>query len=326
MKTSTDMAQRYSLNGETMGTRYSAVFFGAPALDQRATGAALFAAVDQVDRQMSTWKPESDLSRLNAAPPRQWVAVPEQLLDVLEAALETSRKSDAAFDIGVGELVDAWGFGPAAQAPLAQLDALRDRPYRPAAQVLEIDRRRGRVRKDGAIRLDLSGIAKGYGVDQLAHCLERLGIGAYLVGIDGEMRARGLKPGGQSWSVAVEKPIPRRREAMGVIALSDMAIATSGDYRRWVEIAGRRHAHTMNPASGWPVCNRLAAVTVLAPTCMLADAWATALLVAGEAGGVALARRHGLDALFVLRDGAGFDQISIVGGEIRDESLARAIE
>jgi thiamine biosynthesis lipoprotein len=304
---------RYSLNGETMGTRYSAVFHAAPGLDRQQVGAALFAAVDQVDRQMSTWKPDSDLCRLNAAPEGQWLAMPRELVQVLATALDVSARSDGAFDIGVGALVDAWGFGPAARQPApAQLGALRERAWRPAAQALDIDVFQGRVRKRAALQLDLSGIAKGYGVDQLAHCLDRRGIRSYLVGIDGEMRARGLKPGGQRWAVAVEKPVAGRREAMGVMALADQAIATSGDYRQSVTLAGQRYSHTMNPTLREPVRNRIAAVTVLASSCMLADAWATALLVSGETAGPALARKLGLHALFMLRDGTGPDALSII--------------
>jgi thiamine biosynthesis lipoprotein len=166
------------------------------------------------------------------------------------------------------------------------------------------------VRKLFDTALDLSGIAKGYGVDMLASCLDRLGIDSYLVGIDGEMRARGLKPGREPWAVALEKPLPGIREVMGVMELCDAAIATSGDYRRFVDLAGERYGHTMHPLLGAPVRNRVAAVTVVASGCMLADAWATALMVLGEEAGVALAQRRGIDALFVIHDGAGFKEIS----------------
>ncbi|MGV8805023.1 MAG: FAD:protein FMN transferase [Polaromonas sp.] len=308
--------QRHSLSGQTMGTRYSAVFFAPAGVDDAAIGAGLFAAVDKVDSQMSTWQPDSDLSRLNALPGQQWLALPEELMTVLDTALHIGRQSQGAFDIGVGELVNAWGFGPAkAQADTQQISALRQRPHHPAADGLELDRARSRVRKRQPVTLDLSGIAKGYGVDALARCLDGFGITRYLVGIDGEMRAKGLKPDGRAWAVAIEKPVRHVREVMGVMELSDAAIATSGDYRHWVEVQGQHYAHTMNPLNGQPVRNRLAAVTVVMPNCMLADAWATALLVLGETDGVALAQKRGMDALFVLRDGEGFEEISLVGGQ-----------
>nr|BFE97600.1 hypothetical protein GCM10020185_81360 [Pseudomonas brassicacearum subsp. brassicacearum] len=126
---------------------------------------------------------------------------------------------------------------------------------------------------------------KVFGVDELARCLDRFGIARYLVGIDGEMRARGNKPDGQPWVVALEKPRRGVREVMGVMELSDAAIATSGDYRHWVDVCGQSFAHTMNPATGTPLCNALAAVTVVSTSCMLADAWATALMVLGETQG-----------------------------------------
>jgi thiamine biosynthesis lipoprotein len=314
--------QRYSVNGATMGTRYSAVFFAAPGQDASAISAinaALFAAVDQVDRQMSTWNSDSDLCRLNATPVKQWVAVPRALVGVLQAALDVGQQSGGAFDIGVGKLVNAWGFGPPQSSPYSHSSSLPARlPAAIGAAIgaaLEIDHPSLRVRRLADVAFDLSGIAKGYGVDELARCLDRLGIADYLVGIDGEMRARGAKPGNQPWAVALEKPLPGMREVMGVMALSDGAIATSGDYRHFVDVAGQRYAHTMHPRLGEPVSNRLAAVTVLAPTCMQADAWATALLVLGEDGGVALACERGMDALFMLRSGDGFEQISIVTGQ-----------
>lgn len=313
------LLQRRSLNGETMGTRYSAVFYAPAALDAAAIGASLFAAVDQVDRQMSSWKPASDLCRLNGAAVDRWIAVPGELAHVLETGVRVGLQSKGAFDIGQGELVQAWGFGPPqARGPVRRAAPGADR-WRPAHEVLEIDRLRGRVRKRAPMTIDLSGIAKGYGVDRLARCLDGWAVAHYLVGIDGEMRARGHKPGGEPWAVAIEKPAYGVREVAGVMELADAAIATSGDYRRWVDVAGRRYAHTMHPALQGPVSNRLAAVTVLAPTCMLADAWATALLVLGEDDGPALARERGMDALFVVRDGEQLQELLFIEGQLCED-------
>lgn len=296
--------QRCSLNGATMGTRYTALFYAPAQADLDAIGASLFAAVDLVDRQMSTWNPASDLCRLNRAPEETWIDVPSELAEVLDAGLRIGLASQGAFDIGLGQLVQAWGFGaPPAGAPLPA------GVHRAPHDTLDIDLPRNRVRKHAPIAIDLSGIAKGYGVDRLANCLDGYGMHSYLVGIDGEMRSRGCKPDGQAWAVAIEKPTYGVREVGGVIELADTAIATSGDYRHWIDVAGTRYAHTMHPALQQPVSNRLAAVTVLAPTCMQADAWATALLVLGEQDGPALARERGIDALFVVRDGAQLHDI-----------------
>ncbi|WP_248914266.1 FAD:protein FMN transferase [Pseudomonas moorei] len=308
--------QRYSLNGETMGSRYTALFYAEPDLSTEAISHSLARAVSRVDQQMSTWKPDSDLNRLNAAPEQQWVAVPKELATVLSTALRVAQQSGGAFEIAVGDLVQAWGFGPG--EPVVTPPAL-DAPLPPvrtsASAALEVDPQHNQVRKRAPLTLDLNGIAKGFGVDELARCLEGWGITHYLVGIDGEMRARGVKPGGQSWVVALEKPNRGVREVMGVMELGDAAIATSGDYRHWVDVAGRSYAHTMNPATGAPLSNPLAAVTVVANSCMLADAWATALMVLGEIEGPRLAQERGMDALFVLRDGEQFKEISIVGGK-----------
>lgn len=309
--------QRYTLHGQTMGTQYSAIVFTEPGANEAAINADLFAAVNAVDEQMSNWKADSDLSRLNKALLGQWLTIPQELFDVLEAALLVSRQSQGAFDIGVGDLIDAWGFGPIAGIDEQRIHAMRAQARQPAFEVLEMDPANLRVRKHASITLDLSGIAKGYGVDQMARSLDVRGITRYLVGIDGEMRARGTKPDGRLWSIAIERPIRHQREAMGVMELSDAAIASSGDYRRWVEYGGKTYAHTMSGALREPSSNQLAAVSVVATTCILADAWATALLVLGEKVGIELAQERRMDALFILHEDDGFQEVSIVAGEIK---------
>ncbi len=300
-KTSTDLKRR-ALNGPTLGTRWSALFYTPEGFDPMPVQDALQAAVDEVDAQMSTWKPDSDLMRLNTARPKDWVAIPGQLRDVLRIALRIGRASGAAFDIGIGDAVRAWGFGPEAADQHLIRKAL-DAPRRPAHEVLELDLDGGRARKTAPIVLDLNGIAKGYGVDRLAETLRSFGISSGLVGIDGEMRALGLRPDGQPWTVAVEAPDPDRRTPRSILALQDAAVATSGDYRHWTLVAGRRLSHTMDPRRGAPVMAPPASVTVVARTCAEADAWATALIVLGPQAGAVLAQRLRLEALFLLRDG-----------------------
>ncbi|CAN5538732.1 FAD:protein FMN transferase [soil metagenome] len=293
---------RQALNGPTMGTRWSALFFAEPRLDPATVRAALQAAVDEVDAQMSTWKPDSDLMRLNAAPVSAWLAVPDRLRAVLQLGLEIGRASDGAFDIGMGDAVTAWGFGPNAAIPDRIRTAMRtDRV--PAHDALEIDAGNGLVRKTSPVALDLNGIAKGYGVDRLAETLVALGIDDALVGIDGEMRALGLRPDGQAWTIAVEAPDTERRAPHSILVLQDAAVATSGDYRHWVEVQGRRLSHTMDPNRGAPVLASSASVTVVARTCAEADAWATACMVKGSLEGQRLALRGNLSALFIDREG-----------------------
>lgn len=300
-KISTEL-QRLALNGPTMGTRWSALFFAAPGFDTEAVRVALQAAVNEVDGEMSTWNPASDLMRLNAAPVGEWVAVPARLVEVLRLGLKTGRASRGAFDIGMGDAVSAWGFGPDAAAH-AGIRAAMVAHRRPAHEVLEIDG--GHVRKSGPIMLDLNGIAKGYGVDRLAETLRAHGIDNALVGIDGEMRAIGLRPDREAWTIAVEAPDAERRTPFSVLALQDAAVATSGDYRHFVEVRGRRLSHTMDPRRGAPLVASPASVTVVASSCAEADAWATALMVLGPDRGAAISRDRGLDALFLLRDDDG---------------------
>ena len=291
---------RHALGGPTMGTRWSALVHAPAELDPEFLRAALQAVVDEVDRQMSTWKPDSDLMRLNAAPVGAWVAAPVRLLEVLRLGVEIGRSSGGAFDIGMGDVVTAWGFGPVAAKP-DDIRAAMTAPRVPAHAALEIGE--GRVLKTARVALDLNGIAKGYGVDRLAETLGDFGVEAGLVGIDGEMRALGLRPDGEPWTIAVEAPDPGRRSAHSILALHDAAVATSGDYRHWVELQGRRLSHTMDPRRGAPVLASPASVTVVARTCAEADAWATALMALGADDGAELARQRGLDALFLLRDG-----------------------
>jgi len=275
---STDHMVRITLNGATMGTLYSVIAYAEPAFDAQALGRKLHAAISEVDAVMSNWKPDSDISRLNAAATGIWIDLPAPLLHVLDAALRIEARSGGAFDIGVGDAVGAWGFGPYASQPVTQRPARR--PV--TRQALELDTASCRARKHAPLSLDLSGIAKGYGVDRLAEILQSAGLSSWLVSLDGELRAGAPKPDCTKWAIALEKPVIGKRETSGVIEIADMAIATSGTYRHCREEGGRTVSHTINPASGCPVERKLASVTVLAPTCMAADAWATAILVDGH--------------------------------------------
>ena len=294
--------QRIKLHGPTMATRWSALCDVDARLDQAALRAALAAAVQRVDQQMSPWKPDSDLMRLNRAAPGQWVDLPPEIMAVLARALEIARLSDGAFDPGVGALVNAWGFGAERDDPdAAAIRVARQWGQPPAHQSLELYLAAGRARKHADALFDLCGIAKGYGVDQMTAVLQAHGVAHALAALDGELRALGTQASGEPWAVAVESPEPGRRAARGVIELADLAVATSGDYRRWVQIGDARLSHTMDGRRAAPVNNGVASVTVLATDCMSADAWATALLVAGPAEGMALAQRMRLEALFIVR-------------------------
>jgi FAD:protein FMN transferase len=296
--------ERHTLNGATMGTRYSAVFYAPNRADTAVLARDLFAAIDRVDQQMSTWKPDSDLNRVSAASIDEWVSIPPELMAVLTASLKFEQITAGAFDIGVGDLVGAWGFGALNAAPdLDLIDTVASRMRVPPRRALVLDEAGGRVRKSAPLSLDLSGIAKGFAVDEMARTMNAHGIKSWLVGIDGEMRGHGLKPDGSAWAVAHERPDRFAREAMGVIELTDLAVATSGNYRHWREHEGWLISHTIDPKTNQPLDNQLASVSVVAPTCMAADAWATALMVMGPDAGLQTAKRRSMQVIFVLKNG-----------------------
>ena len=304
--------KRTTLHGPTMGTRWSATVDADNTLDLAALHQDLAAAVAQVDAQMSPWKPDSDLVCLNRAPVGDWVDLPAEMLEVLDCALDVQRLSAGAFDPSVGALVDAWGFGAVRDAPDAQaIHAARQSTPLAAQGCLELDRPAGRARKHASLQLDLCGIAKGYAVDRMTQVLQQHGVRHALAALDGELRAVGTQASGLPWALALEHPEAGRRAVHGVIELEDLAVATSGDYRRYLQVGDARLAHTMDARRCAPVNNAVASVTVLARTCMHADAWATALLVAGPEEGLAMAQRMRMDVLFLLRRSEGLTEVGL---------------
>lgn len=265
-------------------------------------------AIETVEQQMSNWRADSDLNRLNAAPLGECVNLPAHLMTVLNMAGQIGRASDGVFDVGVGDLVRAWGFGPAqGVADPKAIGALMGKAIR-SFDALELDRAAGRARKTAAMSLDLSGIAKGYGVDVLVAVLADHGVTQCLCGLDGELVARGLRPDGQPWAVALEQPDPNRRVGRSMVELTNRAIATSGSYRHFVTLGNLRVSHTMNPRTGGPAVGALVSVSVLHDSCMQADAWATVLMVLGDQAGPEFAKAQGLQAIFLAE----------VGGEVRE--------
>jgi thiamine biosynthesis lipoprotein len=304
--------KRTTLHGPTMGTRWSASVDADNTVNLAALRQDLAAALEQVDEQMSPWKPNSDLMRLNRAPVGDWVDLPPEMLEVLDCALDVQRLSAGAFDPCVGALVDAWGFGAVRDAPDAQaIRAARQSTPLAANGCLELDRPVGRARKHVPLQLDLCGIAKGYAVDRMVNVLQRHGVRHALAALDGELRAVGGQASGVPWAVALERPEAGRRAVHGVIELEELAVATSGDYRRYLKVGDVSLAHTMDTRRCAPVNNAVASVTVLARTCMHADAWATALLVAGPDEGLAMAQRMRIDVLFLLRRAEALTEVGL---------------
>ncbi|HMO74854.1 MAG TPA: FAD:protein FMN transferase [Sphingopyxis sp.] len=252
--------------------------------------AGVQAALDRVVAQMSQWERDSDLSRFNREKPGEWRAVPEEFAHVVAAALDIAEASSGAFDPALGDISEAWGFG--ASGPT---NGLPDTPPAAAGRQIDLDTATGRIRRSEGARLDLSGIAKGYGVDLAAEWLLANGARHFLIEVGGELRGEGIRPDGQPWWVDAETP-PSWRSAGWRIALHDLSVATSGDYRRGFEADGRRYSHSFDPRTGRPIANGVRSVTVLHRSCMMADGWATALTVLGADAGIALADARGLAA------------------------------
>ena len=303
-------------HGHTMGTTYSVTVASLPrAVRREAIQSAIDGVLDEVNRTLSTYDSRSEISRFNANATTDPIAVSPGLRAVAVIAGEVSAATGGAFDITVGPLVQAWGFGvelPAAEiAPgPGVIDRLR-------AEVgfdrLELGADGRSLRKTvPGLQLDVNGIAPGYAVDLIAERFDALGVRDYLVELGGEVRARGSSPAGRPWRVAVEAPLSGERKPYALVELDGLAVSTSGDYRDFREVNGRRFSHTIDPRTGAPVTHGLASVSVVHPSAAHADAYATALMVLGPDAGMALAGRLGLAALFIERsaDGQAFTERS----------------
>jgi thiamine biosynthesis lipoprotein len=246
---------------------------------------AVQGALDLVDAQMSAWRPNSALCRVNAAPLRHWVDLPDEMAFVVGTGLALMRKMPEAFSILMGGASARYGFVPGRECAIAA-----------AADAVDFDGHR--IRRLADVALDLNSIAKGFAADLAAQALAALGHGDFLIEVAGDLVARGVRPGGRPWTVALELPIPDRIVPVRLFPLADMAVATSGGYRR----ARGRRSHLISPADGRPLPASGASVAVLAPTAMEADGWATALAVLGPEAGLAVAESLGLGAAFIQPD------------------------
>ncbi len=314
------------MSGRTMGTTYNVKYRPTP---NTPTVKDLQIEVDtllaEINHTMSTYDPESELSRFNRLRTTDWVPASTSLRAVLKAALEIGAQSEGAFDITVGPLVNLWGFGPEVHPdrvpPERDIAAARARSGLDKITLSDTQSAIRKRRPD--VFLDLSGIAKGYGVDRVAELMTAHGIDHYMVEIGGEIRVRGLKERETPWRIAIEKPLSGERSVHTMLALSDIALATSGNYRNFFEIAGRRYSHTIDPTTGWPIDNHLVSVTVLADTSMRADAWATAFQVLGPERGMAIAERINLPVLFVIeRDGQFEERVCCTFQRYRKQELS----
>ena len=284
------------LAGASMGTTWSVKFNG---LETPRLRHDIQAALDEIVAQMSTWDPDSAISRLNQAE-KGWYQLPSAFYSVLGQALKLAKATDGAYDPTVGALVNLWGFGStgAVQLPPSP-DAVNRALKRSGWHRTALNEEHRAVWQPGGMHFDLSSIAKGYGVDEIGRVLEEAGINDYLAEVGGELKARGRNPAGKAWALDIETPV--QSEEVIPITLNNSAVATSGDYRRFFVHQRRRYAHTINPRSGTPLSDTLASVTVIHAQCMTADGLATALLALGLDKGRAYAQRHDIAALFMTR-------------------------
>jgi thiamine biosynthesis lipoprotein len=299
-----------AIQGQTMGTTYTVRLHGAPAnLDANQLQRQIDQRLEDINRMMSTYRPESEVSRFSSHPVDQWFGISPQTAQVIQQALELSHLSDGYYDITVAPLVNLWGFGPEGQIekrPSDEQIALAKKKV--GFQFLEVQPSTPAIRKTlPGLAIDLSSIAKGYGVDQVADLLDQLDVKDYFVEIGGEVRVLGRNPSGVSWRIGIEAPLEDIRQASIVLPMTDGSVATSGDYRNFFEDAtGQRYSHTIDPHTAQPVQSTLASVTVIANQCSLADGRATTIMALGSRRGMELAEQEGWSVLLMDRVGRSF--------------------
>ena len=302
----------HKLTGSTMGTSWSVAIANPDTLSDRATlQAEIEAILNELNRQMSTYDPNSEISKFNSSDAiGEWYPVSELFAMTTSKALDFAKISQGSFDPTIGPLVNLWGFGPGSAVVSLPSDAEIEE-IKAQVGYAEISVRTPKANVGPAIKkrqsrqLDLSAIAKGVGVDQVYQLLDDKGYVNFLVEIGGEVRVKGNKDG-LGWKVAIEKPLKGERAVEQLLSLSNIALATSGDYRNFREIDGVEYSHTIDPRTGRPVVHKLASVTVADKECAIADGWATTLLVLGSREGYKLAISHKLAALLIERTSNGY--------------------
>lgn len=298
-------------SGPTMGTTYQVKVVPGPAgcppdLDHR-----IATLLQSLDAAMSTYKPDSELNRLNRQPVGEPFAVSADLLRLLMLSKQAFQLTRGAFDPTLGPLVDLWGFGPVDTGDRVPSEGeLKEALESIGLDYLAIDEGASSVLKRRYIEVDLSGIVPGYAADRVSELLDSLGLKNYLVDLGGELRASGQNGKGKVWQIGIEVPSVDRSEVERVLALRDVGVATSGDYRNFFERDGVHYSHIIDPASGRPVSNGVASATVITPTAAEADALSTGFMVLGKDSGLKIADERGIALLLLVKEGAGFVEYS----------------
>jgi FAD:protein FMN transferase len=295
--------------GSAMGTTY-VVRLGKTVSESERIGLAraIDAALEDVNRKMSNYLPDSEISRFNQAAPDVPVQVSTETFDVVREAVRVSEATGGAFDVTVAPLVRLWGFGAGASVPSEPPSASeieRARSLVGSGNILLDDDKIALTKRIAGLECDLSGIAKGYAVDRVALALEERDHWNYMVEVGGEVRTRGKNASDEAWRIGIEKPVSGARDIERIVPLSGLSMATSGDYRNFEEIEGKRYSHLIDPRTGRPADNRLASVSVVEETCMRADALASGLFVLGPERGYELAVENDLTVLFLVRTAEG---------------------
>lgn len=296
-----------TLAGPTMGTTYTVKIANPPAsITREQLQATIDTVLARVDREMSSYRSDSELSRFNASTSTDWFAVSDDVVKVVDAALAVSELTQGALDITVAPLVDLWGFGRNGEPADLPTDELVERARaRTGYRRIATRKQPAALRKKiPDLQIDLNAVAPGFASDLLFEQLKALGLDNLMVDIGGEVRAGGRNGRAEAWRIAVEKPVDAEPEAFAVVRLDDMAVTTSGEYRHYYVRNGQHYSHTIDPRTGRPVRHTLASVVVVSTTALNADAWTTALNVLGEEAGYALAVQRKIPALFIFPDGA----------------------
>ncbi|MCA0998705.1 FAD:protein FMN transferase [Alloyangia pacifica] len=298
------------LSGLTMGTSYSiAAIDHSNKIDKAELQKAVDASLAQVNAQMSNWDSSSEISRFNAAGATDDFAVSHEVAHVMKAAQEINAATDGRFDVTVGPLLDLWGFGAGKTRADMPSDSEIAQALACCGQTQSVnvgDRALQKMRPDAEVYL--SAIGKGFGIDQVSRTLASFGITDYMVEVGGDLYTAGKNPDGQPWHIGIETPEAFNRGVQQVVAVSDMGMATSGDYRNFFDYEGKRYSHIIDATTGRPVTHSTASVTVMTENAMLADAWATALLVLGRERGLEIANERDMAVLFIDRAGEAGDK------------------
>lgn len=301
--------------GDTMGTYYVVKVFPEQPADMPPSPTiedAVQRELRNVDEKMSTYRPDSEISRFNQLGITEPFEFSEDTFYVIQLSQQISEQTGGAFDITVGPLVNAWGFGPDGRVDEPDEHRLAQIRDYVGYDLIELDPVQSTVSKQHPqVYLDLSAVAKGYAVDRIADALDELGVPNYMVEVGGEVRTSGTNAEGNPWQIGIERPddsVGAVGDVYKIVPLSGMAMATSGDYRNYYQRDGATVSHTIDPRTGRPVPHSVASVTVIHHNCAHADALATALTVLGAGEGLEFAEQIGLPVLFLIHTEDGFEE------------------